>query len=119
MQGMFTIGFSRKKSDIAKVEAAYWESMRNPNEYIETIWTDGYEDLADGDPGKIMFRTNSSINVRLAGKLFPRLVESAPDAEAGCWWTSLETERYYRTCMYSKAGSTEFKEFEDTIRTIG
>ncbi|MCI8804225.1 MAG: hypothetical protein HFG01_13035, partial [Oscillibacter sp.] len=32
---------------------------------------------------------------------------------------SLETERYYRTCMYSKAGSTEFKEFEDTIRTIG
>lgn len=68
---------------------------------------------------KIIFRTNFSINGRLAGELFPRLVESAPDAEAGCRWASLETERYYRTCMYSKAGSTEFREFEDTIRTIG
>ena len=39
---MFTIGFSGKKSDIAKVEAAYRESMRNPDEYFEdTIRTIG------------------------------------------------------------------------------
>ena len=83
MQGDVYHWLFREKLDIAKIEAAYRESMRNPDEYIETIWTDGYEDLADGAPAKIIFRTNFSINGRLAGELFPRLVESAPDAEAG------------------------------------
>lgn len=119
MQGTFTIGFSGKKADIVKVESAYQEHMDDPNGYIDTEKTEGFEQLADGAPAKILFRTNTSINVRVVDGLFKQLVESAPAAEAGCWWASLETENYFRTCMYSKAGSAEYKEFEDTIRQMG
>lgn len=85
MQGNFTIGFSGKKADIAKVEAAYRKCMNDPSKYIDIIRTEGYERLAYGDPAKILFRTNNSINVRGVDGLFRNLVESAPDAEAGCW----------------------------------
>ncbi len=93
--------------------------MGKPDESIDTIRSEGYEGLADGDPAKILFRTNTSININLAGELFPRLVQSAPEAEGGCWWDTLESYWFARNCMYSKAGSAAFEEFDDTICTTG
>lgn len=50
--------------------------MNNPGEYIDTIRTEGFERLADGDPAKILFRTNSSINGKSEKKWVSGKVES-------------------------------------------
>ena len=86
MQGNFTIGFSGKKSDIARVKAAYWESMSSPDEYIDTIRTEGFERLADGDPAKILFRANSSINGKSEKKWVPGKLENISTVSGCCYY---------------------------------